>query len=121
MPTNGATIAAQKSDIDAQKSEAVHILDLKIGEAIGLKNQGDARMSDVIHELMDERTDVYLQAYAGSLESADMAQALAAMKAATTQMNAVAQYLKTAADFIGKTADLLSASGKIVTTLRGII
>jgi hypothetical protein len=122
MPTSADDIVTKKSSIDREKKTAVQILDDKIYQALEKKNgSNDDKMSSVIHDLMDERTDIYVQAYAGSLNSDDMDKALAAMKAATADMTRVATEMKEVTDIIAKTGDLLAAGGKVVSTLRGVI
>jgi hypothetical protein len=122
MPTTADDIVTKKSSIDREKKTAVQILDDKIYQALEKKNgSNDAKMASVIHDLMDERTDIYVQAYAGSLNSDDMDKALAAMKVATADMTRVAKEMKEVTDIIGKAGDRLAAGGKVVSTLRGVI
>src|SRR5436190_1826680 len=98
--------------INAEKQAAVDLLDKKILEAGGARNApglSDAKISqldNVIDDLMAHRDAVFQQAYERAAGSEEMKIALAALKAATAEMNTVAAQMTTAAEFIAKTASL---------------
>lgn len=109
-----------QADIDAEKQIALNILDQKIIDAINLKSSsGASEMPSVIHDLMEQRTKIYVQDYVGALNSPDMLKALAIMKAATTDMTNVAATMKQVADYVAKVAGLVSGGAKVVTGLKG--
>lgn len=114
--------ADPQADIDAEKETALDILDQKIMDAIKLKNSsGDPKMPAVVHDLMEQRTKIYVQDYVGSMHSPDMLKALEIMKAATTDMKEVAATMKLVADYVAKAASLIGGGAKVVTGLKGII
>ena len=106
-------------DIGKEKDAAVAVLEKKIGDALDLKNAGEAGMDPIIHDLMTKRVAVFLQAYTGALESEEMQKALTALKAATADMSRVAAEMKKAAEFIAKAAKLLGGADKAIAALQG--
>ncbi len=111
-----------QDDIDQEKKNALDILDQKIIDAINLQNSsGAAEMPGIVHDLMEQRTKLFVQDYIGSLHSEDMVKALTIMKAATTDMTNVAAIMKKVADYVAHAASLVSGGAKVVTALRGII
>jgi len=105
--------------INAQKDVAVAVLDQKILDGITLKNAGQNGMDAPIHDLMVQRTAVYLQAYTAALNSQEMTAALAALTAATAEMNTVAAVMVSATKFISNVASFLGASNKVISALQG--
>ena len=113
-----------QDDIDQEKKNALDILDQKIIDAINLQNSsGAAEMPGIVHDLMEQRTKLFVQDYIGSLHSEDMVKALTIMKAATTDMTNVAAIMKKVADGMlpAYAASLVSGGAKVVTALQGII
>jgi hypothetical protein len=106
-------------DIQNQRDAAIAILQQKIDEAVYLKNGGAARMDDVIDALMTQQAYVAAENYIAGLDDPTMAQALAALHAATNQMNTVAARMVSAATFITNVASLGTATNKVVSALRG--
>jgi Mg2+ and Co2+ transporter CorA len=114
-----ATIA----DIQAQQQQAVTILDRKIADAIQAQNTAPAsqaaQLAQVVQDLQNQRQAVYTQTLAAIQNSADMANALAALSAATTNMNNVAGQMTSATTIINNAAALIGAAGNVVTALSG--
>ena len=106
-------------DINAERDAAMALLDRKIMAANDLKNSGAAGMDPVINALAQQRADIAAQAYAAGLDDPTMAQALAALKSAASEMKTVAGQMILAATFISKVASLGTAAGKVVTALKG--
>lgn len=116
---------ATVDDINTQKNAAVALLDQKIYDAIAQKNQGGLtsiqanQLDQAIHDMMVQRQAVYLQAYNAALGSDQMASALTALTAATTEMNSVASQMTTATTTIANVTAFLTAAGKITAVLKG--
>src|SRR6266705_3424950 len=104
-------------DINAARDAAIAILDEKIMAANDLKNSGVAGMNPTIAALAQQRAAVAQQAYAAALDDPAMAQALAALKAATAEMNTVAVKMVSATTFIANVASLSTAASKVVSGL----
>jgi hypothetical protein len=105
-------------DINAQKDAAVAILDIKIVDAITVKNNGGAGMDQIVHDLMAQRQMVFLSAFNQAASSDEMTAALSVLKAATAQMNTVASEMKTATTFIASIANFLTGAKKVVSALN---
>ncbi len=106
-------------DINSQRDAALAILDQKIVAANDLKNNGAAGMDRVIDALAQQRADTAAQAYAAGLDDPTMTAALAALKAATSEMNTVAAVMVSAASFLSNVTKLITAAGKVTATLKG--
>jgi hypothetical protein len=106
-------------DINAQRDAAIAILNQKIVAANDLKNGGAGGMDATIDSLADQRATVAGQAYAAALDDPAMAQALAALKTATAEMNTVAAKMVSATTFISNLASLGTAANKVVSALKG--
>lgn len=115
---------ATLDDIIAQKKAATAILDDKIMDGITAQNaESDparkAQLAQAVQTLTDQRQTVALQAYQGALGSDEMAQALAALSAATKDMSAAASVMTDATSFLSNLAALTTAAGKVATALKG--
>jgi hypothetical protein len=106
-------------DINRKRDAALAILDQKLQAANDLRNGGATGMSDTINALAALETQVAEQTYAAGLDDPTMAQALAALTAATTEMNSVAGRMVSATTFISNVASLGTATNKVVTALKG--
>jgi hypothetical protein len=106
-------------DILKERDAAEKILQKKIDAANDLKNRGNGGLDNMINALMAQQTVVAEQAYEAGLDSPTMVQALAALQAATAEMNTVAAVMVSVATFISNLASLLSATNKVVTALKG--
>jgi hypothetical protein len=67
----------------------------------------------------NEQERIAEQAYTAALDNPTMAQALAALKAATTQMKTVAAKMVSATTFISNVASLGTATNKVLSALKG--
>jgi hypothetical protein len=105
-------------DINSQRDAALAILSTKLQAANDLKIGGASGMDQTINALVQQQADVAAQAYAKSLDDATTAQALAALKTATTQMSTVAAKMVSATTFISNVASLGTAAGKVVSALK---
>jgi hypothetical protein len=105
-------------DILKQRDAAIEILQQKLEEANDLRNRAAAGMDDIINALVAQQADVAAQAYTAGLDDPTMALALAALKAATTEMNTVAARMVSATTFISNVASLGTAANKVVSTLK---
>jgi len=112
-------MATTIDDINAARDAALAILNQKIGDANDLKNGGAAGMDATINALVEQRATVAAQAYAAALDDPTMAQALAAVRAATADMKTVAARMVSATTFITNVAGFLGAADKVVTALKG--
>lgn len=115
---------ATMSDIDAQRDAALAILDDKILEARKQRNAGvpaaqEAQLDQAIEDLTEQRQAVFDQAFERALDSDEMDKALAALRAATSNMNKVAAQMTTATSIINNLAALGSAVEKVTTALKG--
>jgi hypothetical protein len=69
--------------------------------------------------VVTQQADVALQAYTAGLDDPMMAQALAALHAATTEMHIVAARMVSATAFISNIANLGTGTKKVVSALKG--
>jgi hypothetical protein len=106
-------------DINTERDAAVKILDQKLQAANDLRNAGATGMDETIDELAALEEKVTDQAYTAALDNPTMAQALAALKAATAQMKTVAAIMVSATSFIANLASLGTATNKAVSALKG--
>jgi hypothetical protein len=106
-------------DILGQRDAAIEILQQKLDEAIDLRDRGAAGMDGTINALRAQKADVAAQAYTAALDDPTMAQALAALKAATAQMNMVAARMVSATTFISNAASLGTATNRVISVLGG--
>lgn len=106
-------------DINRERDAALAILDQKLRAAGDMKNAGAAGMDSTIDKLAELEERVAEQAYTAALDDPTMDQALAALRAATTQMNTVAAKMVSATTFIANLASFGTATNKVVTALRG--
>ena len=105
-------------DINRERDAAIEILNQKLLAAADLKNAGAAGMDGTINALATQRAEVAAQAYAAALDDPTMTQALAALKAATAEMNRVAARMVAATTFIANVASLGNATNKVISALR---
>jgi hypothetical protein len=110
---------ATLDDILRRRDAAIAILQQKLREASDLKNRGAQRMDDTINALVTQQADVALQAYTAGLDDPTMAEALAALNAATADMHTVAGRMVSATTFISNVASLGTATNKVVSALKG--
>jgi len=106
-------------DILTQRDAAIEILQRKIDEAVDLRNGGAAGMDDVIDALVAQQAHVAAQAYIAGLDDPTMALALAALHAATNQMNIVAARMVSATTFVTNLVNLKNEANKVISALRG--
>ena len=106
-------------DILGQRDAAIEILQQKLDEAIDLRDGGAAGMDNTIEALRAQKADVAAQFYTAALDDPTMAQALAALTAATAQMNTVAARMVSATTFISNVASLGTATNRTVLALSG--
>jgi hypothetical protein len=107
------------NDINAARDAALAVLQQKLDDAIDLRNGGAAGMDATIATLRQQKAAVAEQAYAAALNDPAMAAALAALRAATADMNTVAARMVSATTFISNVASLGTAANKVVTALKG--
>jgi hypothetical protein len=105
-------------DINKERDAALAILDQKLQAAGDLKNAGARGMDSTIEELAELEERVAEQAYTAALDNPTMAQALAALRTATTEMKIVAAKMVTATTFIANLASLGTATNKVFTALK---
>src|SRR5665213_3746739 len=106
-------------DINAQKDAALAILDQKILDAAGLRNDGKPGMGDVLATLKTQRQAVFDTALDAALNSAELTAALATIKAATGDMTKVAARMVIATDYVSNIASFGTAASKVVSALKG--
>jgi hypothetical protein len=106
-------------DINSERDAAVKTLNRKLLAAADLKNAGAVGMDNTINALATHRAEVAAQAYAAALDDPTMIRALAALKAATAEMNTVAARMVSATTFLSNVASLGTATNKVVSALRG--
>jgi len=106
-------------DINDERDAALAILNQKLQAAGDLRNAGAAGMDRVINALAAQRETVATQAYEQALADPTMIQALAALQAATAQMNTVAAKMVSATTFITNIASLGTATNSVVSALKG--
>jgi hypothetical protein len=102
-----------------ERDAAIAILNQKLQAAQDLQNAGAAGMDNTIKALLAQRTKVATQAYAAAQSDPAMAQALAALRAATAEMTTVAARMVSATTFITNVASLGTATEKAVAALKG--
>jgi hypothetical protein len=110
---------ATLAEILAQRDSAIAILQQKVDQANNLRNAGASGMDNLIDDLEEQQAEVAAQAYAAGLDDPTMTEALAALKAATIDMNTVAAKMVSDTTFISNFAGLLGAATKVVSTLKG--
>jgi predicted trehalose synthase len=76
-------------------------------------------MDNTIDALVAQEEEVAAQAYIAGLDDPTMAQALAALTTATTQMKAVAAKMISVTTFISNVASLGTATNNVVSALAG--
>ena len=107
------------NEINSERDAALAILNQKLQAAGDLRNAGAAGMDGVINALAAQREKVATQAYEQALDNPTMTQALAALQAASAQMNTVAARMVSATTFITDLASLGTATNKMVSALKG--
>jgi hypothetical protein len=105
-------------DINKERDAALAILDQKLQAAGDLKNTGAAGMDSTIDALAELEERVAEQAYTAALDNPTMAQALAALRTATAEMNTVAAKMVSATTFIANLASLGTATNKALSALE---
>lgn len=105
-------------DILAQRKAAEDKLDEKLRQARDPSKAGEPGIDDVIDDLERQKEDVELAAFDAAMSSDEMANALAALKAAVKELKARADEMVTATDFVKKLAGLSTATGKVVAALK---
>jgi hypothetical protein len=106
-------------DILNQRDAAIAILQRKIDEAVDLRDGRTAAMDDVINALVAQQAHLAAQAYIAGLDHPTMARAMAALHAATNQMNTVAARMVSATTFVTNLVNLRSEANKVVSALKG--
>ena len=106
-------------DINRERDAALAILDQKLMAANDLKNAGATGMDNAIDELAVLEEKLAEQAYTAALDNPTMAQALAALRDATTQMKTVAARMVSATSFITNVASLGTETNKAISALGG--
>jgi hypothetical protein len=106
-------------DINAARDAALQTLQQKIDDATNLRNGGATGLDATIVSLRDQRTALATQAYEAALSDPEMIAALAALKAASAEMDAVAAKMVSATTFITNVASLGTATNKVVSALKG--
>ena len=76
-------------------------------------------MDDVINALVAQQAHLAAQAYIAGLDHPTMALAVAALHAATNQMNTVAARMVSATTFVTNLVNLRSEANKVVSALKG--
>ena len=119
-----AEALATAQDITDQRDSDIELLDDKIREAIGMKNDlaiGDPRRRDldgVINQLMASRTDLAIQELMAGLGSAQLAAALAKITAASQELKDEAAKMKKITSFINNTNAVIGAATKITNIVK---
>ncbi len=106
-------------EINAQRDQAIAVLNAKIGEANDLINKGASGMDSTLSSLTQQEADLDAQSYEAGLDDPSMVSALSKLKSATADMNAVAKQMTTVTSFIDKVGDLKAATGSAVSALKG--
>lgn len=119
MATDRDTVTLD--DVNDGKQDALDVYDRKIVDGIRLQNSsGNPDLPDAVHRVMEQRTRIYVQDYAGALNGSDMARALAVIRSATGALTDIAANMVNAAGFVGNAASFVSAGAKVVTGLQGL-
>jgi hypothetical protein len=117
-------ITETKKHITDQRDNDVALLDDKIREAIKIKNDLDigdpqrAKLSTIVNDLMQSRTDMYLQHLKDGLHSAQLAAALAKITAASDDLKKEAEKMKTVTTFIKNTNAVIGAAAKVTNIVK---
>jgi len=106
-------------DILNQRDAAIAILQQKLDEAVDLRDRGAIGMDGVVNALVAQQAHVAAQAYLAGLNDPTMAQALAALHAATNRMNTVAARMVSATTFITNLVNLRNEANRVVSALKG--
>ena len=106
-------------DINEERNAALAILDQKLKAANDLRNAGATGMDNTIDELAALEEKIAEQAYIAALDDPTMAQALAALHAATNRMNTVAARMVSATTFITNLVNLRNEANRVVSALKG--
>jgi hypothetical protein len=115
---------ATEADITDQRDDAVHTLDLKISEAITVKNGlplGDPQrlqLSTEINGLMASRTQLDVQQLIAGLNSTQLTAALTAFTNATSDLKTEAAKMTTATSFISNANAVIGAATKVTNVLK---
>jgi|SRR3954447_18770530 hypothetical protein len=111
---------ATVDDIIAQRDAAIAVLMRQIIAANDLKNGGALGFDEKINALEEQKAALAAQAYEAALDDPAMARALAALRAATKEMNDVARTMITATAFIANFSALIDATSKLIPVLEGV-
>jgi hypothetical protein len=106
-------------DIIAQRNAAIKVLTRKMVDASKLQNSGAEGMVEVINALAHERAALRAQAYEAALDDPAMTEALAKLKAVTSEMNKVAKKMVSATTFIANADALIATANKVIPVLKG--
>lgn len=110
---------AHSDDINAQKRTNLQTVNAKLTQALALRSAGNPNMDDTINQLMDDRDALYLADLQAALDSPELAQALAVISSATTDLNTVAANMVNATSFITNVASFGTKVQAVVAAYQG--
>ena len=110
------------------KQDSLDAIDTKLGNAgivlnkcIAAKDKpGVDKANACIDRLNAKKTAIKDQAYVAAINDPDFSKAIAAIKAATDDMNKVAPNMADATQFVASLASFFTAAGKVVPALKGL-
>jgi hypothetical protein len=110
---------ANSDDINTKKRTNLQTVNAKLAQAVALRSAGNPNMDGTINQLMDDRDALHLADLQAALDSPELAQALAVISSATTDLNTVAANMVTATSFITNVANFGTKVQAVATAYQG--
>lgn len=118
-PTSAST-PATPADIINQRDKCVANVDSQLVTTLALRKPGDTSLDDTLDDLHDKKVDLMHRALEDILATADLDNALKAMKGATDNMTTVAKNMVTVTGILTNIAKYLGYATDAVNAVESV-